>query len=195
MEPSTEVWLEKEGPFLPLAKSQCGKWLWYGKEVRRQAPLGNASLTNGFQGPVLLPLHPSTRWDRSCCFPLSSPHSHHTLKFLGVCFPRQLVCSTTVKAAMYNWKSRKKERKKEKKKGPLLKTWREIGNKRLIGWFFHKHSPSKESICCPLTCENFLIKANNIRFFFLAISDFFLLLLIYSTYTACTGLKQHNTRF
>lgn len=137
MEPSTEILLGKEGPLLPLGKPQCGKWLCHGKEERRWPPSENASLTSAFQGLVLLHLHPSTGWNRSCCFPLIDPHDHHTLKLLGVCFQSQLGCSTIGKAAMYNWKSRKRGwKRKEKKISPWLKTWREVAPRdSLVGFF------------------------------------------------------------
>lgn len=169
VEPSTEVLLRKEGPFLPLGKPQRGKWLCHGNEEwRRQPPPGNASLASGFQRLLLLPLHPSTGWDRSCCFPLTDPHGHHTLKLLGVSFQSQLGCSTRLLCTTES--QRKKGWKKEwKKNQSFTENMKGSGKKRLTGWFFHKYNPSKESICCLLTCENFLIKANHIR----TVSDYF----------------------
>lgn len=77
----------------------------------------------------------------------------------------------------HNWqgchvqlKVKEKRVKKERKKNQsLTENMKGSGTKRLTVWFLHKYNPSKEGICYPLTCENFLIKANHIR----TVSDFF----------------------
>lgn len=61
------------------------------------------------------------------------------------------------------------EKRKEKKNQSFTENMKGSGKKRLTGWFLHKYNPSKESICCLLTCENFLIKANHIR----TVSEYF----------------------